>query len=203
MSSKKSMYGIIYDSEYTRQKCFLTSTLGQWKQKWLDQTRTRKMPFNWDQMTPLGDREGGMESTGGSRILLVYIDRWTVSQEPAAGKDSRWRTTRYFLWTRGRDLEVLHSSWWSRVINCCSLVSEYDPTVALGWWPEKHLLQLSGPIGLSGYCKLRYQIVTINKNNLRWPMEASFSWQLLAKLILFYKDSSAQIQILNHASNKK
>lgn len=88
---------------------------------------------------------------------------------------------RYFLWIGGRDLEVLHSR---------EPVGEAKSHMAILSFLSVTLLWLlagglgntccgyQGPwIGL-GYGKLRAQIVTINKNNLPWPMKGSFSWHL-------------------------
>ena len=68
----------------------------------------------------------------------------TGSQEPAAGKGNTCRTTQVSSLHQRKEFggaAIQGASWWNQVTNRSTLISDCDPTVALGGWPGKHLLE--------------------------------------------------------------
>ena len=111
----------------------------------------------------------------------------TGSQEPAAGRSSRCRVAQVFsLHQKGGDLRCCIPE--SQLVepNCHSPVSECDPTVTLGRWPGKHLLEFLGPMGWFRLLSLGTRQLSLIKIT-SWPAKVSFSWHLLAKLSTPYR----------------
>lgn len=128
--------------EHTRQGCFLLSTLGQSKQREPDQTEwMRRKHFKWNHVACLGDRDGSRAAPGFSGCRSG-VDPSSQQLGKAAGAGQ----PRYFLCTRGRDLEVLHSrepAGGDKLRFSCFWVWPH-----CGSWPVagKHLLELLGPM---------------------------------------------------------